>query len=107
MVRAPLEGGSLQLPSLLLGFLRHFFFRQSLDEKTENSPGSRGDYILCKNHMPFCPELLASHLVFRTTAHKARTVLRCESKLVFGITHGWPKRCLLFLSSPKLDIFAV
>lgn len=33
VVSAHLEGGGLQLPSLLLDFLRHFFFRHPLEGK--------------------------------------------------------------------------
>lgn len=105
MVRAHLAGGSLLLPSLLPGFLRQFSVDGHLMKKGKNCCGSRGGYILCKNNMPFCPELLASHFVFRAATHKALPVSWYRSKLVFGITQGWPKRCLLFLSSPKLDIF--
>lgn len=86
MVRAHLAGGSLLLPSLLLGFLRHFSLDGHLMKKGENYRGSRGGYISCKNSMPFCPELLASHFVFRAAAHKALPVSWCRSKLVFGIT---------------------
>lgn len=61
VVNAHLEGGGLQLPSLLLGFLRHFFFRWPLGGKKKYCPGNKGDCVLCKNHMPFCPKLIASH----------------------------------------------
>lgn len=37
VVNAHLEGGGLQLPSLLLGFLRHFFFRWPLGGKKKNT----------------------------------------------------------------------
>lgn len=37
VVSAHLEGGGLQLPSLLLGFLRHFFFKQLLEGKKKHT----------------------------------------------------------------------